>query len=78
MPEELKGGFQEKILHGKGYQALAQLLESFLQGFNSSVHLAPGDVVSGGLGSAGDGWIQSERAFPEDSMVLTLTTLLLH
>ena len=47
--------------HGKGGQALAQLPRAVLEcpslfGFQSPVDVALGDMGSGGLGSAGNGW----------------------
>lgn len=52
---------------------------TFLEGSKIPVDMALGVMVSGGLGSAGDSLIRwSERAFPYDSMIPPLKTLLLH
>lgn len=78
VPEEVKFRLSGKISSWEGFSSPGTAGGlPFLQGFHSSVHVGFGNVVSGGFGSAGDGWIPwSERAFPKDSMILTMKTSL--
>lgn len=56
VPGEVWAGYWEKFLHGEGCQALEQAVQvesASLEGFKSSVDVAFGDTVNGGLGSPG-------------------------